>query len=213
MGVKKRYNDLQKASQAHLGWHWLLPLHSTDAHHLHSLSIPATDEQQDFDGLVLSLSKILIDSLNQESLKKMIPYEKREKFKDKRGIALLEAALHLNNLEGADVHIDFLRKLQSFRSSGSTHRKGQTYIKIANHFGFEAQSLQHIFANILNSASDVLDYFIVLVNSGQIHEKFEKNQITAGYAIFAEMIGMAKFDKTDASVNHDDVIYELETKL
>lgn len=35
----------------------------------------------------------------------------------------------------------------------------------------------------------------------------------AGYAVFKEMIGMAKSDRTDASVNHDDVIYELQSKL
>ena len=26
MDIKKRYHDLQKASQTHLGWQWLLPL-------------------------------------------------------------------------------------------------------------------------------------------------------------------------------------------
>ena len=210
---KKRYQDLQKASQTHLGWQWLLPLCTADAPHLQSLRIPATDEQRDFDGLVLSLTKILIDSLNEKSLRKLIPCEKQEEFKDKRGIALLEAALHLNDFEGADVHIAFLQKLQNLRSSGSAHRKGRTYLKIAAHFNVESQSLRHVFANILNSASDTLDYFIVLVNSGRIHEIIERNNRKAADAIFKGMIGMAESDKTDASVNHDDVIYELETKL
>ena len=210
---KQRYNDLQKACQTHLGWQWLLPLRTADKYHLQSLRIPATDEQRDFDGLVLSLAKILIDSLNKDELKKLIPYEKREELKDERGISLLEAALHLNSLKGADVHIKFLRKLQNLRSSGSAHRKGKTYLKIAKHFDMENESLRHVFANILNSASDVLDYFIVLVNSGRICEIVEKNQMAAGHAIFKEMIGMAESDRTDASVNHDDVIYELKTKL
>ena len=210
---KQRYRDLQKASQTHLGWQWLLPLRTTDEHHLQSLRIPATDEQRDFDGLVLGLAKILIDSLNEESLKKLVPYGKREELKEKKGIALLETALHLNHFEGADVHITFLRKLQSLRSSGSAHRKGRNYLKIAKHFDIENQSLRHVFANILTSASDVLGYFIVLVNSGRIREIVEKNQMAAGYTVFKEMIGMAESDRTDASVNHDDVIYELKTKL
>ena len=210
---KRRYNDLQKACQAHLGWQWLLPLRTADKYHLQSLRIPATDEQQDFDILVLSLAKILIDSLNEVSLKKLIPCEKREELKDERGISLLEAALHLNSLKGADVHIKFLRKLQNLRSSGSAHRKGKKYLKIAKDFNLENQSLRYVFVNILTSASDVLDYFIALVNSGQIREIVEKNQIAAGHAIFKEMIGMAESDRTDASVNHDDVIYELKTKL
>ena len=209
---KQRYQDLQKISQTYLGWQWLLPLQTADSHHLQSLRIPATDEQRDFDGLVLSLTKILIDSLNEKSLRKLIPCEKQEEFKDKRGIALLEAALHLNDLEGADVHIAFLQKLQNLRSSGSAHRKGRTYRKIASHFNVESQSLRHVFANILNSASDTLDYFMVLVNSGRIREIIERNNRETADAIFKEMIGMAESGRTDASVNHDDVIYELETK-
>ena len=203
----------KKRVKTHLGWRWLLPLRTADLHHLQSLRIPATDEQQDFDSLVLSLAKILIDSLNEKSLRKLIPYEKREAFKDKRGIALLETVLHLNNLEGSDIHTDFLRKLQNLRSSGSAHRKGESYSKIAKHFGVENQSLRQGFANILNSASYTLDYFIVLVNSGRIREILEKNQVETGYAILDEMIGIAESDKTDASVKHDDAIYELETKL
>ena len=210
---KQRYEDLQKTSQIHLGWQWLLPLRTADAYHLQSLRIPSTDEQQDFDRSVLSLAKILIDSLNEKSLRKLIPYEKQEAFKDKSGIALLEAGLHLNDLEGSDIHTDFLRKLQNLRSSGSAHRKGKSYSKIAKHFDIENQSLRQVFADILNSASDVLDYFIVLVSSGRIREIIQGNNREAADAIFQKMIGMAESDKTDASINHDDVIYELETEL
>lgn len=209
---KQRYDDLQKVSQAQLGWQWLLPLQTADAYHRQSLRIPATDEQRDFDGMVLSLTKMLIDSLNEKSLKKLIPCEKQEEFKDKRGIALLEAVLYLNEFEGAETHLTFLRKLQNLRSSGSAHRKGRNYLKIAEHFGVENQSLRHVFANILNSASDTLDYFIALVSSERIREIFEKNQMETGYAILDEMIGMAESDRTDGSVNHDEVIYELQSK-
>lgn len=213
MDITKRYHDLQKASQAHLGWQWLLPLRDAGAYHLKSLRIPDTDEQWDCDGLVLSLVKILIDSLNEQSLKKLIPYEKQEALKDKSGIALLEAVLYLNGLEGADVHIVFLRKLERLCSRMRAQPKRQNSLKIANHFGVKDQNPQHVFANILNSASEVLDYFIILVNSGQIREIFEKNQMEAGYAILDEMIGMAESDRTDGSVNHDEVIYELQSKL
>lgn len=213
MDIKKRYHDLQKASQTHLGWHWLLPLCPADAYHLQALNISAPNERCDFDSLVLGLAKILIDSLNEESLKKLIPYEKQESFKDKNGIALLEAALHLNNLDGVDVHIEFLWKLESLRSGRRADQKRKNYSKIAKHFDVENQSLQYVFANILNSASDTLDYFIALVNSGQIHEIIKQNHRLAADAIFKEMIGMAESERTDASVNHDDVIYELETKL
>ena len=210
---KQLYNDLQKTSQAQLGWQWLLPLCSADAHHLQSLQVPATDEQGDFDNLVVSLVTVLIDSLNEESLRTLIPCGKREAFKDKNSITLLEAALYLNGFEGADVHIAFLRKLQSFRASGGKYQEGRNYLNIAKHFDFENQSLRDVFANILNSASDTLDYFIALVNSARIREIIKKNHREVADAILREMIGMAESNRTDASVNHDGVIYELETKL
>lgn len=46
----------------------------------------------------------------------------------------------------------------------------------------------------------------------QIKKNVDKDKIAAGYAILAEMIGIADFEPTDASVNHDDVIYELQSK-
>ena len=64
---KYRYADLQKESEKYLGWQLLRPLPPGDEYHLNALRIPATDEQRDFDELVLSLTKILIDSLNQRN--------------------------------------------------------------------------------------------------------------------------------------------------
>ena len=195
MSIKKRYHDLQKVSQEHLGWQWLLPLPPADAHHLQSLNIPETDKQSDFDSLLLSLAKMLIDSLNEEALKKLIPYEKRDSLKDKSCIDLLEAVLHLNDLKGSEIHIVFLRKLQNHCSSRSTDPKGQGYLKVVKPLKFRGQNLQHISANILNSASDILEYFITLVRSGHIHEIIKQNHRAAADAILKEIIGMAESDQ------------------
>ncbi len=81
--------------------------------------------------------------------------------------------------------------------------KRASYLKAAKHFEIGSQSLRHVFANILTSASGVLEYFITLINSGRIRKIFEKNQVAAGYAGFGSI---------GASVNHDDVIYELQSK-
>ncbi len=48
--------------------------------------------------------------------------------------------------------------------------------------------------------------------SDRIRKKVDKKKIEDGYAAFAKIIGIADFDPTDASVNHDDVIYELQSK-
>ncbi|MYF98844.1 hypothetical protein F4212_06860 [Candidatus Poribacteria bacterium] len=48
--------------------------------------------------------------------------------------------------------------------------------------------------------------------NGQIREEVDKKKFAEGYTYFAEMIGIADFGTADASVNHDDVIYELQSK-
>ena len=75
---KQRYDYLQKESEKYLGWQLLRPLDPLDKHHFKGLRVPSTDEQRDFDALVLSLTKILIDSLNQKELKKLISLKQEE---------------------------------------------------------------------------------------------------------------------------------------
>ncbi len=208
---KKRYHELQDACQEYLGWQLLLPLGTGDEYHFQGLRIPATDEQSDFDALVLSLTKILIDSLNERRLNTLI--SKDQKAKLKGSIARLEAVLSAHDVEGAAERIAFLRKLQSLRSSSAAHRKGRNYRKIAQDFDVESQHLRDVFTKIIQQALDVLDYFVFLVRSGPINsEIIEKNKIEEGYAILDEMVGFAKSDRTDGSVNHDEIIYELRSK-
>ncbi|HEY9628019.1 MAG TPA: hypothetical protein V6C84_12005 [Coleofasciculaceae cyanobacterium] len=163
---KQRYHDLKKICDEWLGWQLLLPLDANDEHHFQSVRIPATDEQRDFDELVLGLTKVLIDSLNEKHLNKLIPSEQMVALKG--SIARLEAALTACGVQNAAEHVAFLRKLQNLRSSSVAHRKGSNYRKIANDFGVESQSLRAVFGGILRQALDLLDYFIVVVSSGQI---------------------------------------------
>jgi hypothetical protein len=163
---RQRYHELGKACDECLGWQLLLPLGAGDKHHFQCVRIPATDEQRDFDELVLGLTKILIGSLNEEHLNKLIPAEQRGGLKI--GIARLEAALSACGVEGAVNQVSFLRKLQNLRSSSAAHRKGSNYRKIAKDFGVENQNLRSVFSGILLQALAVLDYFITVVRSGQI---------------------------------------------
>ena len=216
---KHRYAHLQKESERCLGWQLLLPLKPRDEQRLKELRIPSTNEQREFDTLILNLAIILIDSLNQKELKKLISLEQDENLTPdqqeslKGSIGCLEIVLNSCGVEGAADHIAFLRKLQSLRSTGSAHRKGSNYQKIAKDFGIESQSLRAVFAGILSKALDVLDYFIFLIRSRQINrEIIEENNIERGYAILSQMIGIADSGSTDGSVNHDEVIYELDAK-
>ena len=216
---KHRYAHLQKESEKYLGWQLLLPLKPRDEQRLKGLRIPPTNEQSDFDALVLNLAIILIDSMNQKELKKLISLEQEQNFTPdqkeslKGTIDCLEIALSSCGVEGVAEHIAFLRDLQKLRSTGSAHRKGSNYQKIAKDFNIEGQSLRAVFAGILLKALDVLDYFILLLQSRQIkREIIEQNNRERGYAILGQMIGFADSDSTDGSVNHDEVIYELDSK-
>ena len=152
-------------------------------------------------------------------MKKLISLEQEENLTPdqqenlKGSIGCLEIALSCCGLEDAADHITFLRKLQSLRSTGSAHLKGSKYQKIAKDFGIESKGLREVFAGILSKALDVLDYFIFLIRSRQINrEIIKRNERERGYAILSQMIGIADSGSTDGSVNHDEVIYELDSK-
>jgi len=202
---RQRYQDLQKVCKEYLGWQLLLPLETSDEYHFQCLRIPATDEQRDFDALVLSLTKILIDSLNEKCLNTLLPDNQEADLKG--SIARLEAVFSSRDVEGTADCISFLRKLQNLRSSSAAHRKGRSYQKIAKDFGIESHSLRDVFTKILWQALDVLAYFTLLVRSGQIEsETIEQNKVEEGYAILDELIGFCESDRTDGSVNHDEAI-------
>ena len=216
---KHRYAHLQKDSEKYLGWQLLRPLPPGDEYHLNTLRIPSTEEQGNFDTLVSGLTKILIESLNQKELRKLISLEQEQNLTPdqkeslERSIGCLKIALSCCGVEDAAEHITFLQKLQDLRSTGTAHLKGRKYQKIASYFDIESKGLRAVFAGILSKALDILDYFIFLVRSRQINrEIIKQNNREKGYAILDEMVGFADSGSTDGSVNHDEVIYELDSK-
>jgi hypothetical protein len=164
---QQQYGELAKASGECLGWRLLLALSTEDEHHFQCVRVPATDEQRDFDELVLGLTKILIDSINEKALNGLIPKDKLAGIKG--SISRLELALAECGIGGAEKHIEFLRKLQDLRSSGSAHRKGTNYRKIATEFGVDSQNLRAVFRGILRRALDVLDFMVGVVRSGKLN--------------------------------------------
>lgn len=154
---KSRYNEFLETCQRKLGCMLLLPLSQDDLHYFEGVRVPAGDEQKDFDDLVLALAKILVDSLNENELSKLIPVSDRA---DIRGsIARLEKVLLVRGVQGYEEHIKFLRNLQNLRSSGSAHRKGSSYQKVAREFGVESHTLRTMFQGILRRAVAFLEFF------------------------------------------------------
>lgn len=162
---RQRYRLLTQVCQGNLGWQLLLPLNEEDEHHIQSIRVPATNEQRDFDGLVLGLATMLPDSLNVSGLKSLLdPSQHKDKKGNQKGsIQLLDTLLTNCGADGFTDHINFLHDLQSLRSSGSAHRKGSKYSKVAARFGVGNQDLRTVFANILREAVELLEYLIELV--------------------------------------------------
>jgi len=154
-----------------LSWQLLLPLDDGDVHHLAAIRIPATNEQNAFDELVLSLTKLLIDSLNEKELNKFILAEDTTKIKG--GISRLEIVFQLQGVPRYEEHIKFLRSLQDLRSTGSAHRKGKGYKKIALYFGMDSHSLSTVLKNILVTSNAFLEFLTLVIRAGY----FSKNRI------------------------------------
>ncbi len=161
----QRYQELAKACDENLGWRLLLPLEKSDEHYFSCIRIPGTDEQRDFDELVLGLTKILIDSLNEGQLNALIPEDQRASLK---GISRLEAVLMSRGIADANEHMGFLKQLQSLRSTGSAHRKGKNCQKVARGFGIESQNHRAVITEILRKSIALLDYLTRAVNSGAL---------------------------------------------
>ena len=153
---KNQYQDLSNTCKKEIGWQFLLPLTKEDSHFFEAIRIPATDEQKDFDEMILGLTKILVDSLNEKELNQFIPSSYLGEIKG--SIARLEKALASNNVVGFEKHIKFLRDLQNMRSSGTAHRKGSNYRKIAEEIGIESQSLRTVFEGILLKGIEFLKF-------------------------------------------------------
>ncbi len=132
-------------------WNFFKPLKQEDKHHYITLRIPLSNDQAEFDAQVGSLTKVLIDSINETQLLK----ELGEVPPDCKGISKLQIFLNKEKFPNCENHITFLRDLQELRS-GVAHRKGQKYRKAAQKFGIGNKDLINVFEGILQKAIDFL---------------------------------------------------------
>jgi hypothetical protein len=84
----RAYAKTNEAWESAFGWPLFKPLHEDDRHVLHRLHIPLGDTAGELDEQVLYLAKLLVDSLNEESLATTLG-----KRKDEKGLAKLERLL------------------------------------------------------------------------------------------------------------------------
>jgi hypothetical protein len=173
---ESRYQQLAETCKRKLGWMLFRPLSQADIHYFNGLRVPATDEQKDFDDLVLALTKVLVDSLNVSVLTKLSPSSEEPDIKG--SVARLEKLLRDRGVQGYEQHTKFLRNLQNLRSSGTAHRKGSNYQKIAHEFGVESRTLRSVFQGILTKAVALIEFLHGAVESGLFGQDADQGQKT-----------------------------------
>lgn len=128
----KKTNDLWKSK---FGWELFKPLAEKDQHHLESLhTMLERDNDKEFDGLIQSITKIIIDSLNEKEITNTTDSSNNNvisflKSKDcsapkdlKGGIAKFEAFLISLGQSNCDIIAQF-KDIQELRSTTVAHRK------------------------------------------------------------------------------------------
>ena len=138
---KERFSIFNDKWRKNFGWELFKPLREEDEHHYKTLRIP-NNEQKEFDEIVLSLNKIIIDSLNVGEMKSNLTFDE-----DDKSIYILQKYLEQKHEASFPQMINFLRNLQDLRSSGSAHRKGSNYKKAYEKF--DKGDLPKTFENIL----------------------------------------------------------------
>lgn len=138
---KEKFKVFNNVWKKKIGWDLFKSLSEEDEHHLKTLRVP-NNEQKEFDEVVLSLNKLIIDSLNVKEMKKNLIFDREDK-----SISILQKYLEQKHNVRSPQMIEFLRNLQDLRSKGSAHMKGDDYKKVYEKFN--KGDLSKTFENIL----------------------------------------------------------------
>ena len=158
---KMKLENLNERFDKEIGWKLFKKLAPKDEHHLKTLRIPLTEDQQEFDQQVLSFTKVFVDSINEKEISK---FDKKESTGIK-GISKLENSFKVIGLKGYEKHIKFLRDLQDLRSSGSAHRKSKNFERISRKLGIVESNLSKVIKDFFIQGIGLVDY---------LDEHFEK---------------------------------------
>lgn len=165
---RREYVATRQAWQKAHGWQLFLDPEKGDAHIIDTIRVPVSASQPEFDGQLVALTKLLVDSLNEEEIKKRAgPFEA-----DTKGIGKLSKLLERLTCPDRDRNIKFLRDLQKLRSVGAARRKGSSYNQALAPFTTGAATMPAIIAKMLAHAVEFLRSLQGLCgNSGSLANK------------------------------------------
>lgn len=133
--------------------YFFLNLKHGDEYNFDSIHIPIAYSMPEFDSQILSLNKIICDSINIKEICKNSLLKDNQK-----SITLLESWLKTSGKNNYEKHIAFLRNLQELRSSGSGHPKGGNYTKICKRLSIEHGKYDVCFISLLDDATAFIQY-------------------------------------------------------
>ena len=152
---KNAYINLNKEFEKKFGWPLFLPLHDDEKYIFDGLRLPIGNDQPEFDTLVLALTKLINDSLNEKEVKKLL-----SSISDLKtgSINRLEKWFEISGLSNYLSHIEFLRKLQGLRSSSSAHKKGKEYEKSLESLEINKNDTIKGFRKLIIKATDFINF-------------------------------------------------------
>jgi len=158
---KQEYKYLNEAWQTKYSWPLFLDLIPQDKHYFQNLRLLLNNSQNEFDSQVLSLTKVMIDALNEEEIKKRTPGLPS----DSKGITKLETFLTAQGFSNTEQGIQFLRDLQKIRSTGVAHLKGNKFKDIQCRLQMDKRELKVVFEDMLRSGISLLKLLCSQVES------------------------------------------------
>ena len=155
---KLAYCQFRKHWREAVGWDLYKDVAREDAHTIQGLRIPVDNNEAEFEHQLIYLSKLLVDSLNEQ----MIQQQLGEKVSEEKGIDKLERWLESQGYPSVDRDVAFLRRLQALRSKLVAHRKGSDYDNTLRRFGVDsdrASEIRKICSTATTMLQDLAEYY------------------------------------------------------
>lgn len=146
------YERLRSAWQEKFGWCLYREPSEDDRHLIQTVRVPLSNSQSEFDEQVLTLTKLLVDYLDDRSIAKRAGRGGA----GERSIGKLERFLASADFPGREQHVGFLRQLQQLRSTGSGHSKGSSYRSVLQRLSIDPARRPDSFSKLLHSANEFL---------------------------------------------------------
>lgn len=175
---KQLYIQVNNKWRTKYGWSLFKELAADDQYHFETLHLMGQEnDQKEFDGLIQSITKLIIDSLNEKQLVKAIDSTKPDvlRFLSERnikeskpsniqgGITKFECFLISEGLIDSNV-VKLLRNIQDLRSSTVAHRKSTKLDtkteELFNFFGILQESDKVVLLNLLVRLNKMLNWII-----------------------------------------------------